>query len=92
MIILKTLGFIDLLSSVTLLSIIFSINIPFQIILFLGVLLFMKGLFILTGDLFSILDIGAAAIFFMGLIFNIPIIVLWIFSLFLMSKGLASFL
>ncbi|MBS3083551.1 hypothetical protein J4423_01995 [Candidatus Pacearchaeota archaeon] len=92
MVLVKVLGFIDLVASITLLGMIFSIDVPFRLMLVLGALLFMKGLFILTGDLFSILDLGAAVVFFVGIFFTPATFILWIFSLFLMSKGVASFL
>jgi len=92
MVLVKILGFIDLISSTILFSMIFSISIPFQIVTFTGSLLFVKSLFILRGDFLSAVDLFAAIVMFIGIFFTPWAFIMWLLSLLLMSKAVASFL
>ena len=92
MIILKILGAIDLLASLTFLALIFSIPISFQILLFLGGLLFVKGMFVFTGDPLSIQDFFYASCLILSIFFALPASFLWISAFLLLSKGVVSFL
>jgi len=88
----KVLGALDMLAALTFLFIIFGIT-PFtQIILFCAGLLFLKGLFILTGEPLSIIDLLASATLIVA-IFTTPwSFLLWILTLLLMAKGVVSFI
>lgn len=92
MVLVKILGLVDLIASIMLLGMIFSLTPPLQLILFIGGLLFMKSLFILRGDFLSVIDLVASITLFMGIFFTPWIFLLWILSLFLMSKAVASFI
>ncbi len=92
MVLVKILGFIDFVASLILLCMIFSIDVYTQLLLMVGGLLFMKSLFILKGDFLSAFDLIASLTLFASIFFNPWIFLLWILSLFLMSKGAASFL
>ncbi len=91
MTIVKILGLIDLIASITLFSLIFGVNLPLQIIVFLGGILFMKSLFLLTGDILSAFDLISAIVFFVSFFTQPWTFLIWICSLVLMTKGLASF-
>ena len=88
----KLLGSIDLLSSFAFLLIIFGVDPYIQIIIFCSGLSFLKGLFILGGDLFSIIDLLSAISLFLSIFFAMPVIILWLCSFLLLSKSFASFL
>ncbi|MEK6924884.1 MAG: hypothetical protein AABW71_01435 [Nanoarchaeota archaeon] len=92
MVLVKILGLIDIIASVILLCMIFSLDVYLQIILAIGGLLFMKSLFILKGDFLSAIDLVASLSLFMGIFFTPWTFLLWILSLFLISKGAVSFL
>lgn len=92
MVLVKILGAIDFIASIMLLCMIFGIDLNLQLTLTIGGLLFIKSLFILKGDFLSIIDLITSIVLFIG-IFVAPInFLLWILSLFLMSKAVASFL
>lgn len=90
MVFLKILGMIDLFSAVGFLMLVFGINPPLQYIFFCGGLLFMKGLFVLTGDFFSIFDLIFSIILFLSLLFTIPQVLLWWPAFLLFAKGMWS--
>ncbi len=92
MVLVKVLGFIDFVASLMLFSKLFSINFPIQFNLLIGGLLFIKSLFILKGDILSGVDLIASLTIFLSIFFNPWIFLLWILSLFLMSKSVASFI
>lgn len=92
MVLVKILGFIDLAASIILLCMTFSLSVPYQIIVFFGGILLLKGGFIINGNLFSLVDLLAAIVLFIGIFFSPAVFLLWILSLFLMAKGAASFL
>ncbi|MBM3232276.1 hypothetical protein FJZ21_02775 [Candidatus Pacearchaeota archaeon] len=92
MVLVKILGAIDFVAAIILLCMIFSLDLPLQLLLVTGGLLFVKSLFILSGDFLSVIDLFASITLFIGIFFTPWIFLLWILSLFLMSKGAASFL
>ena len=92
MVLVKILGLIDLIASIIFLGMIFSIPLPFQLIIFIGGFLVLKGMFVMSGNIFSGVDLIAAIILFISVFFTPTTIILWIFSLVLMAKGAASFL
>jgi len=87
----KILGGVDMLSSLAFLMLIFGMTVWLPFILFCAGLLFVKGLFILTGDVLSVLDLLSAFILWGSIFFTIPSILLWIPAFFLLAKGLVSF-
>ena len=89
--IVKILGFFDLMASIALFTIIFGLSLPIQIIFFFGGLLFMKSLFMFTGDVLSLFDFLSAALFFISIFFAPWTFILWTCSLVLMTKSVASF-
>jgi hypothetical protein len=92
MVLVKVLGLIDTIASVIFLCIIFSLGVNSQLILGISGLLFMKSLFILKGDLLSVIDLIASITLALNLFFHPFVFLLWFLSLLLMSKGFASFL
>ncbi len=89
--IVKILGIMDLIASIVIFSLIFGVSLPFQVILFFGGILFMKSLFLLTGDILSVFDLLSAIVFFTSFFTQPWIFMIWICSLVLMTKGIASF-
>jgi hypothetical protein len=89
--IVKLLGFIDLLASISLFSIIFGVSLPLQVVMFFGGILFMKSLFIFMGDILSVFDLLSAIVFFVSFFVQPWTFLVWICSLVLMTKGIASF-
>lgn len=89
--IVKILGFLDLLAAIALFTIIFGLSLPIQIVFFFGGILFMKSLLMFTGDVLSIFDFLSAILFFISLFFAPWTFILWTCSLVLMTKGVASF-
>jgi len=92
MLLLKALGAIDLASSLAFLLLIFGYDVQFQVILFCAGLLFLKSLFILGGDVLSIVDLGSSAVLVASIFFAIPVFLLWIPAFLLLSKGFVSFI
>lgn len=88
----KLLGLIDLAAAGALLGMTFGMSIFLHYVLFCAGLLFIKGLFVLTGDFLSVIDIGASLLLIVSIWFVAPIAFYWIFTLLLLSKGVASFL
>lgn len=86
----KILGIIDLLSSITFLMLTFGLTPWLQLILFCAGLLFAKGLFILQGNILSGLDLFASICLILSIFFALPAILIWILALFLMGKGIVS--
>jgi hypothetical protein len=89
--IVKILGLIDLVASITLFSIIFGISLPLQLIMFFGGILFMKSLFLFMGDVLSVFDLLSAIVFFVSFFVQPWTFLIWICSLVLITKGVASF-
>lgn len=90
MILLKILGFIDLLSSLTFLLLIFGITPPLQLTLFCAGLLLLKGMFIIAGDVLSVVDIFASIILLVSLITLPGTLFLWMPACLLLAKGIGS--
>ena len=90
--IVKILGAIDILSSLTLTFFIFGIHPISQLILFCSGLLFIKGLFIFSGEPLSLIDLLGSLILLISIFFTFPIMLYWIFAFILMAKGFVSFL
>lgn len=88
----KILGGIDLLAASIMISTLFGIQILTPLLLFSAGTLLLKSLFILHGEILSFGDLISAIVLIL-MIFNIySITVVWMLSLFLMSKGIVSFL
>jgi len=64
----KILGFIDIVASVILFSMVFSLVLPLQLVISVAGLLFVKSLFILRGDLLSFVDLIASFTLFIGIL------------------------
>lgn len=92
MFILKVLGSIDLASSIAFLMLVFGISPNLQFLLFCAGLLFIKSLFILTGDMLSLIDLISSILLLLSILFTLPAIVLWIPAFLLLAKGLVSFI
>lgn len=90
--IVKVLGFVDICAALMLLAGLFGLPAILQINIFFGGLLLLKSLFLLTGDILSVVDFISAGVFFFGLLFAPWSFLIWICTLLLMSKGVASFL
>jgi hypothetical protein len=90
--IVKILGFVDFLGAFIFLLLIFDTQLPFQFILFPAFLLFIKGLFILFGDLLSLIDLASALILVLSIFFTLGSVFLWIPFFLLLGKGVVSFL
>jgi hypothetical protein len=91
MVVVKILGALDILASLTLLCIIFGITPYMPLLLFCGGLLFLKGLFILTGEPLSIIDLIASATFIIAVFVTPWSLLLWMLTLLLLAKGVVSF-
>jgi hypothetical protein len=92
MIVLKILGAIDLTAAFAFLLLIFGIEPFLQFILFCSGLLLLKGMFVLTGDILSVIDVLASLILILAIFFTLPPIILWTPAFLLLAKGLVSFL
>jgi len=92
MVLVKVLGGIDLVSGVAFLMLIFGMSVPMQFILFCAGLLLLKGMFIITGDALSGIDLASAIILLLSLVFSLPMFLLWISAFILFAKGFVSFL
>lgn len=90
--ILKVLGAVDLVSSFVFLTLIFGINPPTALILACSGLLLLKGLFVITGNVLSLLDLFSSAVLIFGIFFTLPAFLLWIPAFMLLAKGFVSFL
>jgi len=88
--IVKVLGGIDLAAALAFLMLIFGINVFTQFILFCAGLLFLKGMFALTGDVLSWVDLFASSVLLLSIFFSLPSVLLWIPAFFLLAKGLGS--
>tara|TARA_Y100000034_G_scaffold133588_1_gene199505 strand:+ start:22384 stop:22662 length:279 start_codon:yes stop_codon:yes gene_type:complete len=92
MVLVKILGGLDILASMVFLSLIFGITPLLQITLFFAGFLLLKGMFILTGDILSAIDLFSAALLLVS-IFTLPFsILLWTAAFLLLAKGFVSFL
>lgn len=87
----KILGAVDLAAAVAFLMLIFGMNVFTQFLLFCAILLFVKGMFILMGDVLSVVDIFSAIILILSISFSLPAVLLWIPAFLLLAKGVVSF-
>lgn len=92
MILLKILGSIDLAATLAFLMLIFGIDPWLQYILFCSGLLLCKGLFAITGDVLSFVDLVAAVALLVSLLIALPSSLLWVFAFLLLAKGVVSFI
>lgn len=93
MVVVKILGCIDLIASLTFLMIIFGISPWLQLILFCSGLLLMKGMMIFTGEVpLSVIDLFSSLMLILSIFLDLPAVLLWIPAFLLMAKGIVSFL
>lgn len=88
----KILGGLDLLSALVLLMIIFGIEPWVQLVLFCAGLLFLKGLFILTGEPLSLIDLVSSLTLIFSLLWAPWMGFMWMLALLLLAKGMVSFI
>ncbi len=88
----KILGVVDIIAALSFLMLIFGIHPFLQIILFSSGLLLMKGLFILTGDVLSVIDLFSSLMLILSIFFTLPAVLIWIPAFLLLAKGFVSFL
>ena len=91
MILVRILGLVDLFASISLMLILFGFSVPIQIIMFCSGLLFFKGLFVLTGDALSIIDIFSCIVFLFSIFFALPSMFIWLPAFLLLAKAMVSF-
>ena len=89
--IVKVLGVVDIIAALSFLMLIFGIHPFIQIILFSSGLLFMKGMFILTGDVLSVIDLFSSLMLILSIFFTLPAVLIWIPAFLLLAKGFVSF-
>jgi len=87
----KVLGTIDLVSALAFLLLIFGYDVYTRVLLFSAGLLFLKGLFVLTGDVLSGIDLFSASILILAIFFSPFIFLLWVSAFLLLAKGFVSF-
>ena len=90
-IVVKILGFIDLLSALAFLMLTFGMEPYVQFIIFCAGLLLIKGMFILMGDILSFIDLISAILLFISIFFSLPVIIFWAPAFLLLAKGFTSF-
>lgn len=88
----KILGGLDLLSALVLLMVIFGIEPWVQLVLFCAGLLFLKGLFILTGEPLSLIDLVSSLTLIFSLLWAPWMGLMWMLALLLLAKGMVSFI
>ena len=87
----KILGGIDIAAAIAFLMLAFGIH-PFTpFLIFCAALLILKGMFVLTGDVLSVIDLISAVLLIVAISFTLPTILLWIPALMLFAKGIVSF-
>lgn len=90
--IVKLLGAIDLIVGFMFIIISFGVDINNTWIIVGAVLIGVKGLFILTKNLVSLIDLIAAGILLLSMVVDIPRAILLIIGFFTLQKGFLSFL
>lgn len=88
----KILGAIDLISAFAFLLLIFGVHPFLQLMLFCSGLLFLKGLFVLTGDVLSVIDLLSSVLILLSLFLTLPSLFLWVPAFLLLAKGIVSFI
>ena len=91
MILLKILGIIDILGALAMLFALFGINVFYIYFLFCAILLLVKSLFLITGDVLSVIDMVSSLVLFLSIFFSLPGFILWLLFFLLVSKGIISF-
>ena len=91
MVLVKILGGIDLVSALAFLMLTFGLDVWTRFLLFCAGLLIMKGMFVITGDVLSVIDLFSAGILIISIFFSLPAIFFWVPAFFLLSKGFISF-
>jgi hypothetical protein len=91
MVFVKILGAIDLIAGIVFLMLVFGFDLHFQILIYSAGLLFLKGMFIIGGDVLSVIDLFSAIVLISSVFIGIPTILLWIGAFFLFGKGFVSF-
>lgn len=92
MVMVKILGALDIAAAIAFLLLIFGMHPWLQFILFCAGLILLKGLFILTGDVLSVIDVFAAILLVISLFATLPAVLLWIPAFLLLAKGFVSFI
>lgn len=92
MVLVKVLGAVDIAAAVAFLMMIFGMDVFLQFVLFCAGLLLLKGLFVLSGDILSIIDLFAAFLLILSIFFTPFMVFLWIVAFLLLGKGFISFL
>lgn len=87
----KILGAVDLVSALVFLMLIFGFDVYLQFLLFCAGLLLLKGMFVLTGDVLSVIDLFASTILILSIFFSLPVFLLWAPAFLLLAKGFVSF-
>ena len=90
--IVKILGALDVGAAITFLMMVFGIDVYVQVLLFFAFLLLIKGLFILGGEMLSIIDLISGILLIVSVFWTLPAIAVWIPALLLLSKGTVSFI
>ncbi|MEK6858640.1 MAG: hypothetical protein AABX53_01870 [Nanoarchaeota archaeon] len=88
----RMLGGLDLLSAIVFLMIIFGLDPWTQFVLFCAGLLFLKGLFILTGEPLSAIDLVSSLTLIFSLLWMPWMGLAWMLALLLLAKGIVSFI
>ncbi len=88
----KILGGLDLISAIVFLMIIFGLDPWTQLVLFCAGLLFLKGLFILTGEPLSVIDLVSSLTLIFSLLWIPWMGLAWMLALLLLAKGIVSFI
>ncbi len=92
MVLVKILGAVDLAAAGALLIVIFDIPVFVPYFMFCAGLLFLKGLFALTGDILSFIDLVASFTILLSIFFTPFSFLLWTLTFLLIAKGFVSFL
>jgi len=86
----KILGAIDLIISLAIFSQSWGLDIPKTMVIVFATILFIKGLFIITGDIASVLDWIVAIVLIIEIFYNLPAFILIIAGFLLLQKGFLS--
>lgn len=89
--IVKILGAIDLAAAFAFLMLVFEIEVFTLFLLFSAGLLAVKGMFVFGGDVLSFVDLFAAVVLIISILWVPPSIFLWIPTFLLLAKGVVSF-
>lgn len=87
----KILGALDLAAALAFLLLTFGMSVPMQYTLFCAGLLLIKGLFVLMGDVLSVIDVGSSILLLLSILITLPSLFLWAPAFLLLAKGFVSF-